>query len=71
MAFDLESLKQKVNERLWNWKARMEGAGVGSVYYFLSATALYVIAETVRAGDAAALTTALGAIMGSLLVNQI
>jgi hypothetical protein len=31
MAFDLESLKQKVNERLWNWKACMEGAGVGSV----------------------------------------
>ena len=39
-------------------------------YYFLSATALNVIAETVRAGDAASLTTALGAIGGSLQVSQ-
>lgn len=70
MAFDLEIWKNKVAEKLHDWKTRMDRAGVSSIYLFLSAVALYPIVEAARAGDLAAFTM-LGTIGCTLVANQI
>ena len=74
MAFDLTIWKEKAQQRLQDWKPRMQRAGVDSVYAFLSAAALWPVAEALQHGDLAGLT-ALGSVaagVGSnLLANQI
>jgi hypothetical protein len=74
MAFDLDTWKEQVGERLQGWRPRMQRAGVNSAYAFLSAAALWPVVEAARAGDWAALS-ALGGVLagvgGNLLANRI
>jgi len=73
MAFDLDSWREKVRERLKGWKERFEVAGVGSVYGFLCGTSLWPVVEAGRSGDWAAMAAlggALGGIGTSLLASS-
>ena len=73
-AFDKESWKAKVSERLTNWRERMSAIGANSVYAFLSAATLWPVVEAVQAGQAAAymaLGGVLGGIGGNLIANGI
>jgi formylglycine-generating enzyme required for sulfatase activity len=74
MAFDLNTWKQKVNERLQDWKPRMEKAGANSVYAFLAAASVWPVVEASRSGEWAAMA-ALGGLLASvgsnLLANMI
>ncbi|MBN2548461.1 MAG: SUMF1/EgtB/PvdO family nonheme iron enzyme [Anaerolineales bacterium] len=74
MPFDLTTWKNKFAACLPGWKARMQQAGVTSVYAGLSAAALWPVVEAARNGEWAALS-ALGGVLASLgsnlLANQI
>ncbi|MBI4772176.1 MAG: NACHT domain-containing protein, partial [Chloroflexi bacterium] len=74
MAFDLSHWREQLAATLRDWKPRMQRAGVNSVYAFLSAAALWPVAEAARGGDWAApavLGGVLGALGTNLLANRI
>jgi len=74
MAFDLNVWKEKVRERLRDWRPRMEQAGVSSVYAFLSAASLWPVIQAYQGGDLAAvfaLANVLGNVGTNLLANRI
>ena len=56
MAFDEKTWKEKIKERLTDWKGRMERAGVNSAYAFISAATLWPVVEAAKGGEWAALT---------------
>jgi len=68
MGFTVASWKQQIKERLTGWKARMQSAGVNSVYAFIATASVWPVVEAARAGDWAALT-ALGSMVGSVGTN--
>ena len=68
MAFDLNTWKERVGERLRDWKPRMQRAGINSVYAFLSAASLWPVVEAAKAGEWAALA-ALGGVLGAVGTN--
>jgi len=72
--FDQRWWRARMADRLQDWRSRMQQYGVPSVYAFLSAAALWPVAEATRGGEWAALG-ALGAVaagVGSnLLANRI
>ncbi len=76
MAFDENTWKEKIRERLKGWKGRMEAAGVNSIYAFLSASALLpVIQQASQGGEWPVISTAISAffagIGGNLLANRV
>jgi formylglycine-generating enzyme required for sulfatase activity len=74
MAFDLDTWKSQLAERLKDWKPRMQRAGVSSIYAFLSAAALWPVVEAYQRGEIAALLAlggVLGGVGGNLVANQI
>ena len=74
MAFDLTIWKEKAQQRLHDWKPRMQPTGVASVYAFISAAAMWPVVEAAQAGEWAALAALGGVLSGlgsNLLANQI
>ena len=51
MPFDLPTWKSTVRERLTNWRQRMQGFGVDSVYASLCAMTLWPVAEAAKGGE--------------------
>lgn len=74
MPFDLAQWKTQLAQNLRDWKPRMTRAGVKSAYAFISAAALYPVAQAAQQGDWAALAALGGVTAGvgtNLLANQI
>ncbi|MEW5869481.1 MAG: SUMF1/EgtB/PvdO family nonheme iron enzyme [Chloroflexota bacterium] len=74
MGFDLDTWKAQLAQRLPGWRARMQRAGVDSVYAFISAAALWPVVEAARGGEWAALAElgkVAAAVGTNLLANQI
>ncbi|MEW5989309.1 MAG: SUMF1/EgtB/PvdO family nonheme iron enzyme [Chloroflexota bacterium] len=69
MAFNVETWKQALQERLQNWRPRLLQSGVESVYAFLAAAALWPAAAAFRSGDVAGAYIALGAVIGNVSAN--
>jgi hypothetical protein len=74
MIFTFETWKTAFAERLPQWRQRMQGLGITSMYTFISAMALWPVAAAAKAGDWQALT-ALGGVLagvgGNLLANRL
>jgi len=75
VSLDLETWKDRVSERLWSWRQRMQQTGADSVYGFLCAVTLRPVVQAAQSGDWAALVT-LGGVLASsvgsnLLANRI
>ncbi len=75
MAFDIESWKFSIKERLHNWKPEVELAGVNTLYGFLASMALAPVVQAAVAGDPINATLAMvgvaGAVGGNLLAEQV
>lgn len=73
--FDLETWKQRLRDRLPDWKGQMQAAGSHSLYGFLSALALWPLVEAARAGQVLPVAMALGSVAagvgGNLLAEQV
>lgn len=65
MAFDLETWKAQLPKRLRNWRQRMVGFGVNSVYASLCAMTLWPVTQAAMGGDISA-WVALGSASGSV-----
>jgi hypothetical protein len=74
MTFTFETWKTAFAERLPQWRQRMQGLGITSMYTFISAMALWPVAAAAQAGNWQALT-ALGGVLagvgGNLLANRL
>ncbi len=73
MPFDLTTWKANFKHRLPGWKKRVQQTGVNSVYYTVSAAALWPVVEAARTGDwgaVAALGGVLAGLGSNLLANQ-
>jgi hypothetical protein len=66
--FDQRTWKTRVAERLQDWRSHMRQYGLPSVYAFLSASALWPVAEAAQRGEWTALT-ALGGVTASVGTN--
>ncbi len=75
MPFNLDSWKTQLHERMPGWQERMQQAGVGSIYAFLSAATVLPIAEAMQQGERAVASALLDSVktgLGSnLLANTI
>jgi formylglycine-generating enzyme required for sulfatase activity len=70
MAFDLSLWKTQMAQRLQGWRVRMKQGGVHSIYAFVSAAALWPVAEAIGRHDPLA-WMALGTVVGNLGTNLI
>lgn len=70
MAFTLETWKTQLSERLQNWRQRMVGCGVDSVYAWLSAMTLWPVAQAATSGDVSA-GVALGGVLAGVGTNLV
>ena len=69
-SFDQKTWKERVAERLTNWRAKMSQLGAHSVYAFLSTATLWPVVEAAQSGHTAALM-ALGGVLGGVGGNLI
>ena len=70
MAFDLSVWKKQMAGQVQDWPSLMKRAGVHTIYAFVSAAALWPVAEAVGHGDPLA-WMALGSVVGNLGTNLI
>ncbi|WP_089936072.1 hypothetical protein [Candidatus Entotheonella palauensis] len=74
MTWNPERMKTAFAECLPQWRQRMQQAGVTSVYSFVSAMALWPVAEAAKNGEwaaAAALGSVLASVGGSVLAGRL
>ena len=74
MTFNLESWKNRLQQRLPGWQQRMQQAGVGSIYAFISAATVWPIVAAMQQGEWAAMSALGGVVAGlgsNLLANGI
>jgi hypothetical protein len=74
MTFTFETWKTAFAERLPQWRQRMQGLGITSMYTFISAMALWPVAAATKAGDWQALIAlggGLAGVGGNLLANRL
>ncbi|MGE0680806.1 MAG: hypothetical protein AB7P69_07840 [Candidatus Binatia bacterium] len=70
MPFDLTTWKATVRERLTNWRQRMQGFGVNSVYGSLCAMTLWPVVQAATGEDISA-GMALGGVLSSVGTNLV
>lgn len=70
MAFTLETWRTQLPERLQNWRRRMVGCGVDSVYAWLGAMTLWPVAQAATSGDVSA-WVALGGVLAGVGTNLV
>ena len=74
MDFNLQIWKEKLKDQFQNFKYQMQQAGITSVYYFISASALWPLLAEVNANNLSALAplfTILAPLGSNLIANQV
>ena len=75
MPFTLETWKNNVYERLWDWRLRLEQARPASVYSTLSAMALWPLVQAAQSEGMLPMAVALGNVVagvgGNLIAEQV